>query len=781
MTKKDLIGSRSKPSGSLTTQGRRGHPHSPEFRARVVDQVVRGGASITGIARAFGLSTTTVSEWVSRFRKGGAPALTPKERTPPKRQASTSSRTVRHAAVVRARTAHPEWGTRRVRDVLARFEALGVSETEVRRILHEEGLISEARTRISRERPPRRFERAEPNQLWQSDIFTFLLRRHERVYVAAFMDDHSRFVVSYALAHHQRSDLVMEALRRGLASYGNPREILTDQGRQYTAWRGSTEFEEELRREQIAHVKSRPQHPETIVASPHRPQTLGKIERFWKTLWDEFLSRTVFSDFADCVRRFALYVHAYNFQRPHQALAGLVPADRFFRAVPQMRAAIEQSVAENAHRLSLEQPTRKPFYLVGRLGDRELSIAASGSGLDVRVGEEEPQRIELPKEESHEVIEASRFRGREVDDGISSQEAQSSGAEVADGLERARRDGASSVLDDPERALGRASRDRGDRGARDLAWDLLPAGDARSERDAFGAGPGRGGIVVGHGSVEPGSPHRGARGEGEAARTEQASGRAHAVSDASGAGSRTGDAIEPRPTEEVGGGNRIEARWEHTFAALEDEDEPEQEDDAERLDVDHVDSVDSFADAGWRGRALTWERKLTGANALLVDHEEDQHRTSGEVRDDEADGEAHRSRVHADAADARPGAGPLHRGGEDPRGGLDDQRASARAGTDAHADAIGAASLGRVGDRVTGGQATGTTRHAFVGEEAARGERPSSTTRDEAGEAARRDAVAARDGVAGDEGQSWSDAFARLVEEIERSDDAGERGDDDEH
>src|SRR2546427_9361213 len=40
------------------------------------------------------------------------------------------------------------------------------------------------------------------------------------------------------------------------------------------------------RRQGIRHLKSRPQHP----------QTLGKVERFWKTLWDEFLSRTVRSE-----------------------------------------------------------------------------------------------------------------------------------------------------------------------------------------------------------------------------------------------------------------------------------------------------------------------------------------------------------------------------------------------------------------------------------------------------------------------------------------------------
>jgi len=68
------------------------------------------------------------------------------------------------------------------------------------------------------------------------------------------------------MPHHQKSTLVMEALTRAIAGYGAPREVLTDQGRQYTAWRGQTEFEEELSRQGIHHIKSR----------PHNPQTLGK-------------------------------------------------------------------------------------------------------------------------------------------------------------------------------------------------------------------------------------------------------------------------------------------------------------------------------------------------------------------------------------------------------------------------------------------------------------------------------------------------------------------------
>src|SRR5262245_48513574 len=211
------------------------------------------------------------------------------------------------------------------------------------------------------------------------------------------MDDHSRFVVGHALAHHQKSALVMEAFERGIATYGQPTEVLTDNGRQYTVWRGKTEFEEALARMGIHHIRSRPQHP----------QTLGKVERFWKTLWDEFLGRTVFAHYVDAQHRLEHFLKHYNFQRPHQALDGLVPADRFFRAAEHVRAEIERQVNANALRLALEQPPRKPFYVVGQLGDQRLSIAAGESGLEVRVGENS-QTIPL-KEQSHEATTARRF------------------------------------------------------------------------------------------------------------------------------------------------------------------------------------------------------------------------------------------------------------------------------------------------------------------------------------------------------------------------------------
>lgn len=100
-------------------------------------------------------------------------------------------------------------------------------------------------------------------------------RQNRRVYLVAFLDDHSRFIVGYGLHASQSGALVLEVLRASLTAYGSPEEILTDNGTQYVTWRGKSAFSKELDKRGIRQV----------VARPRRPQTLGKIERFWGSLW----------------------------------------------------------------------------------------------------------------------------------------------------------------------------------------------------------------------------------------------------------------------------------------------------------------------------------------------------------------------------------------------------------------------------------------------------------------------------------------------------------------
>src|SRR5262249_1430643 len=160
-----------------------------------------------------------------------------------------------------------EFGCQRISDLLLRGPALPASPAAVARVLHEAGYQLEEVTTRPHPDKVRHFERAKPNQLWQTDLFTFVLKRQNRpVYPVAFMDDHSRCLVGSGLHASQSAALVLEVFRAALSSYGAPEEVLTDHGSQYVTWRGKGAFTRELEKRGVRQV----------VAAPRRPQTLGK-------------------------------------------------------------------------------------------------------------------------------------------------------------------------------------------------------------------------------------------------------------------------------------------------------------------------------------------------------------------------------------------------------------------------------------------------------------------------------------------------------------------------
>jgi hypothetical protein len=239
----------------------------------------------------------------------------------------------------------------------------------VARVLHEAGYeLQETPTRPHPDKI-RFFERAKPNQLWQTDLFTFVLKRqNRRVYLVAFLDDHSRFLLSFGLHASQSAALVLEVFRAGVAAYGAPQEVLTDNGAQYVTWRGESAFHKELKQRGVGHIVSAPRHP----------QTLGKIERFWGTLWRECLETAVFLDLADARARIGHFIDWYNFQRVHSGIGGLVPADRFFGAAPDVLQTLKQRVAANALELARNGLPKPPFYMTGQVGGKNFSLHAEG-------------------------------------------------------------------------------------------------------------------------------------------------------------------------------------------------------------------------------------------------------------------------------------------------------------------------------------------------------------------------------------------------------------------
>jgi len=60
---------------------------------------------------------------------------------------------------------------------------------------------------------------------------------------------------------------------------------------------------------------------------PYRPQTNGKIERFWKTLKEDFLEDALYEDIDDLKDTLLKYLVYYNEHRPHSSLDGKKPQE----------------------------------------------------------------------------------------------------------------------------------------------------------------------------------------------------------------------------------------------------------------------------------------------------------------------------------------------------------------------------------------------------------------------------------------------------------------------
>ena len=355
---------------------RYGKRYGLEFKLRCVKLRLEEGIPIPLLSKEVGCSKDVIRRWTKAYeergeaglRRGVVPVGSQRKLPGPVRE-----------KIVEIKKREPLFGVKRISHLLKRAFFLSASPETVRRTLGAESLIIPSRKKhqhnITR---PRFFERSTPNQLWQSDIFTFRLGGRY-AYLIGFIDDYSRYMVGLELYRTQTADQVLEVYRRAIGEYGVPKEMLTDRGRQYTNWRGTTRFEREIGKDRIKHIKSQ----------AHHPMTLGKIERFWKTIYEEYLVRAQFGSFEEARERIRQWVQYYNHKRPHQGIGGLCPADRFFEIQAELKKTIEQGITDNVLEMALRGKPKEPFYMVGRMEGQSVVLRAEKGKLRLMVDDEE--------------------------------------------------------------------------------------------------------------------------------------------------------------------------------------------------------------------------------------------------------------------------------------------------------------------------------------------------------------------------------------------------------
>jgi transposase InsO family protein len=338
-----------------------------EQRYRAVLEVL-AGSSVTAVAGRFGVSRQAVHRWLGWYADSGLAGLVDRSHRPRSHPAQTSAEV--EAAVCELRRAHPRWGARRLEFELGRAGCPGPvpSQSTIYRVLVRHGLVD--RTPRGRSRASyRRWERDAPMQLWQLDIVGGVsLVGGGECKVVTGVDDHSRYCVLAVVVVRPTGRAVCAAFAAALAEYGVPDEVLSDNGKQFTARfarprGGEVLFDRICRENGIVHRL-------TAVRSP---TTTGKVERLHQTLRRELLDEhPLFADLAAAQAAVDAWRAEYNHQRPHQSLEMATPASRFVPAAAGAGSGLELRLPAGLSTVpAAEQATEKT-----------TGTGADGAGLD---------------------------------------------------------------------------------------------------------------------------------------------------------------------------------------------------------------------------------------------------------------------------------------------------------------------------------------------------------------------------------------------------------------
>jgi transposase InsO family protein len=304
------------------------------LRLEFVTLALAGDANVSQLCRRFGISRKTGYKWLESFLNDGADGLMDRSRKPLHSPRKTPG--AMEQAVLEIRAKHPSWGGRKIKKRLLEMEASEVpAPSTITEILRRHGKLNLEESR--KHQPWRRFEADAPNDLWQMDFKGhFPLNRGGRCHPLTILDDNSRFAIGLRACGNERGKTVKDELTTIFRRYGMPGRFLVDNGTPWGSGNGIpyTSLTTWLIRLGIAISHS----------SPYHPQTLGKDERFHRTIQVELLQGRQFNDLEHAQQYFDPWRDMYNFERPHEALDMCVPGSCYRespRSFPEALPLIE--------------------------------------------------------------------------------------------------------------------------------------------------------------------------------------------------------------------------------------------------------------------------------------------------------------------------------------------------------------------------------------------------------------------------------------------------------
>ena len=270
------------------------------------------GKSLSALGRETGIARSLLSRWWRRYQQEGRAGLQPRSRRPersPNRLPASIQEQILHLR------GHG-WGPARIATMLH------IGHSSVHRVLSILG-----RNRLRLPQPPRvaqRYEKSRPGELLHMDLkYLYCWRNRPREFAYAAVDDFSREAVASIRPKRSSPDAVsflehvVETLPYRVESVMTDNDFIFTMRYAYSSDR-KTRFQQACKSMGIAHW----------LTKPFRPQTNGKVERFFRTLDEECFRIHNPSCSELRMKDLAAFVWYYNHQRPHLSLHGLTPIQR---------------------------------------------------------------------------------------------------------------------------------------------------------------------------------------------------------------------------------------------------------------------------------------------------------------------------------------------------------------------------------------------------------------------------------------------------------------------
>jgi transposase InsO family protein len=366
----------------LVTGGRRDYGET----ARLIREKSERAWEIPGTHRTR-ISRSTLGHWVRLYRRGGCKleSLYPQDR-----EDEGSSRTLDEetaGALIKLREELPRAPIPRLIEELRRRRIVGPQEplapSAVYRFLHRQGLMHP-------QGPPavdrRRFEASGPNELWQADALhgpTISVEgRRRKTYLIAFIDDHSRIIPHGQFYLTEGVEAYLDCLRQATSKRGIPRRLYVDNG----AALRSKHLEHVCASLGIALIHSR----------VHEPAGRGKVERWFRTVRENFLAVTKIEDLSTLNQAFSQWVDGDYHTREHSS-TGQTPLHRFAQGLECVRPAprdLEDHFRKTARRRVEKDRT---VIFANRLYEAPVSLI--GKRISLLYHDHDPHRIEIRYED----------------------------------------------------------------------------------------------------------------------------------------------------------------------------------------------------------------------------------------------------------------------------------------------------------------------------------------------------------------------------------------------